>query len=374
MKKSTKETIAIVGAGAIGRGFLPWKIDTEKYRLLFIDSNPALLELMNKNGGYRTFRMKGGTLEEKYVKVGQAFHPSEIALGSLEHLAAVFMAVGPKNVIDASACLKGISCSVILCENDPKTVQIISTHLNYERVYFAVPDVITSNTASPKNLSADPLAIHSEDGVLYIDERAGFIDGDISFLSEDELINKQWTPKLFLHNTPHCVAAYLGAMRGFQFLHDVMKREDLKEIVVGAMNEMLAVQKIKAEGESEFLEWYADKEISRFSDELLYDPISRVAREPYRKLEIDGRLIGAVHDCISAKKPFDNIMIGIVCAALCAYHNQTDISEIEFDIDSAKSKVMSVFSKIGICGTVVGDTLLENLDETLRKIQNKVVL
>ncbi|MCL2142024.1 MAG: hypothetical protein FWH46_04020 [Methanimicrococcus sp.] len=373
---TNKETIAIIGAGAIGRGFLPWKMNMERYRLLFIDSNRELIETMNKNGGYWTFMVQNNRLEEKYVKIDQALHLSEISTGSLDNPAAVFMSVGPKNVRDASNCLKGVSCPIILCENDPKTVQIVRTHLNYDQVYFAVPDVITSNTASQESLLRDPLAIHSEDGCLFIDDRAGSIDGDISFLSEDELINKQWTAKLFLHNTPHCIAAYLGAMRGLRYIHDVMKYDELKKIVVGAMNEMLAVQKIKAadeSNESDFLTWYAEKEISRFSNELLYDPISRVAREPYRKLEMDGRLIGAAHDCILTSRPFDNIMIGTVCTALCAYHGRTDISDIEFDPVSSKSKVLSVFSSIGLTGTVVGDAMQSKLDEALEKISEVVL-
>ena len=33
-------------------------------------------------------------------------------------------------------------------------------------------------------------------------------------ISREELLRIQWTPKLYLHNTPHCITAYLGALDG----------------------------------------------------------------------------------------------------------------------------------------------------------------
>jgi hypothetical protein len=372
MTERAKDTIAIIGAGAIGRGFLPWKIDLDAYRLLFIDADDGLVETLNKRGCYRTFMVKDNRLIEKRVEVDGAFRLSDVAVASYDP-AMVFMAVGPKNVRSAARCLQDLRCPVVLCENDPKTVLTIRRHLDYEKVYFAVPDVITSSTAPNESLILDPLAVHSEDGSLFIDERAGHIEGDITFLSEEELLDIQWIAKLFLHNTPHCIAAYLGSMRGYRYIHDVMKYTELKHIVVGAMDEMLEVQKLKVPERHAFWQWYAEKEISRFANELLYDPVSRVAREPYRKLEFDGRLIGAVQRCISVGKPFDNLMAGIVCAALCAHHNHTDLSSVTLDRTSARADILSVLTTIGLADTDIYGAILAKLDDALCKVLEVVM-
>lgn len=40
-------TVVILGAGAIGRGYLPWVLSPE-YRLFFVDSNTAIIDAMRR--------------------------------------------------------------------------------------------------------------------------------------------------------------------------------------------------------------------------------------------------------------------------------------------------------------------------------------
>jgi ketopantoate reductase len=319
-KKNTQ--IIIIGAGAIGRGFLPWVFDLVKHELVFVDTNEQIITTLNANKGYTTFRAKNNMLEEKHVLVKKAYLLKDFDVSQCDNPIAIFMAVGPRNCVKAAGYLRDAQCPIILCENDPLTVTEMKVAINRDNVYFAIPDVITSNSASAENMQRDAMAIHTEDGVLHVDERAGVIDGDISFCSEDELLNKHWAAKLFLHNTPHCIAAYLGALAGVKYLHEAMRYPEIREIVVGAMNEMLTALKLRWEIPHDFLEWYADKEITRFSNILLYDPIARVAREPLRKLGLEGRLIGAAQMCLAMGFVPSNILLGIVSAIL--FDNKED--------------------------------------------------
>ena len=45
---------------------------------------------------------------------------------------------------------------------------------------------------------------------------------------------------------------------------------------------------------NKFAKYYMNKEIRRFSNKLLFDPISRVAREPIRKLGKENRIVLAL--------------------------------------------------------------------------------
>jgi mannitol-1-phosphate/altronate dehydrogenase len=313
--------IIILGAGAIGRGFLPWVFGSNLYDYVFVDNNTEIIDRLNKQKHYLTYRVKAKKLEEMRVPVKKAYTPSEFLLSKHPDAIAVFMNVGPRNCLSAAKVLKGIECPIILCENDPTTVRVVRNALNYNRVYFAITDVITSNTASPDILAKDPLSIITEDGVLFVDELAGEIKGNIHFCDNVEL-KKQWTAKLYLHNTSHAIAAYLGALVGVHYVHEAMKNPEIKKIVEGSMLEMLTSLKLKWDIPHPFLEWYADKEIQRFSNELLYDPISRVAREPLRKLELEGRLIGAAQICVALGFIPENILIGITSALL--FENEQD--------------------------------------------------
>jgi hypothetical protein len=77
------------------------------------------------------------------------------------------------------------------------------------RAVFAIPDVITSNTAPGELLARDPLAIVTEDGICYIDEGVSQVGGLGSYVSQREL-EKQWLAKLYLHNTPHALQPISG--------------------------------------------------------------------------------------------------------------------------------------------------------------------
>jgi len=262
----------------------------------------------------------------------------------------------------AAKILTGVNCPVIMCENDPETVAVVKAAINYDKVYFAIPDVITSSSASTENLKMDPLAIHTEDGVLFIDNRAKTFAGDINFCDESEL-KKQWAAKLYIHNTSHCIAAYLGALVGVRYLHEAVKIPDIYKIVHGAMNEMLTMLKLRWDIPHDFLDWYAEKELKRFSNELLFDPIKRVAREPLRKLELEGRLIGAAQICLSMGFVPQNILTGIVSALLFVSEDDTD-KHLLFMRKSLPTKILLTY----IVGLRKGEVLEMVMEERYPKI------
>ena len=70
------------------------------------------------------------------------------------------------------------------------------------------------------------------------------------------------------------------------------------------------------------IRYYSKKEFARFTNKLLFDPIDRVAREPFRKLKVDERLIGAANKCISNGIYPKAIAFGIFCAF--NYKNRKD--------------------------------------------------
>jgi mannitol-1-phosphate/altronate dehydrogenase len=351
------QEIVIIGAGAIGRGYLPWVLDRDKYELIFVDSNKKLVDSLNNRKRFKSYMSRNNSLEEISVNVKSAHHIDEFELSKCTNPATIFVSVGPRNCIAVAKKLIGVSCPIILAENDEKTVEQVKNALSYEKVYFAVPDVITSNTASSANLLSDPLAVHTEEGVLHIDERAERLIGKINYCSEARL-NQEWIAKLYLHNTPHCIAAYLGSLLGCTYLHETMKYPDAYSIVEGAMNEMLIALKLEWDIPHDYLEWYAAKELSRFSNTHLCDPISRVAREPLRKLELRGRLMGAAQMCLSHGFIPTNIIKGIVSALL--FENTEDPDHhISFLRKSLEPSQLTKYI-LGLRRGEVLDTVIQN--------------
>ena len=322
MTADNKTSLLVIGAGAIGRGFLPWLFPPERVRWHFIDSNSAIINRLKSTHGFRSYRVCNNCHEDRWIPVESAWTPSEWMKSGrklLSETVAVFINVGPRHSVQAARLVEGYAGPVILSENDPVTVRWVLESTAVKSVFFAVPDVIASNTAPDELLALDPLSLVTENGQMLIDqgvrdlapELTGTLAGSIDYLPTSELLNKQWIAKLYLHNTPHCVVAYLGALAGVRYVHEAMQIPAVEKIVVGAMNEMLNSLKLRWEISHEFLDWYAGKELARFRCPQLFDPISRVAREPLRKLEAEGRLLGAAQICLSMGFVPENVLLGI---------------------------------------------------------------
>ncbi len=326
---SNKKKILVYGAGAIGRGYIPWLFNSRDYSISFVEQNPEIRNLLRKNKSYKTYM----TIDENYKEL--TFHPEacfEPGEEDPSEYDGIITAVGPRQIFDLREILSTASCPVLFFENDsslPKKLMNLTGNKNF---FFGIPDVITSNTAPQSLQDNDPLAIVTENGICFSDEEASIIGGSISFVDKSEL-HKQWMAKLYMHNTPHCIAAYLGAINGREYLHEGMKNKKIHSIVQGAMIEMEDTI-VKLYGiDREFAVWYGDKELKRFSNELLFDPISRVAREPFRKLGLYDRLIGASQLSLSAGKIPENILLGIMAAFLYDEINDED-SHIKILIDA----------------------------------------
>ena len=302
--------ILIYGAGAIGRGYIPWLFKDTDTKLYFVESNKSLCDKLNKVGKYKTYMttQSGYSCYENTIE--ECYSPGEEF--SIKYDGAI-TAVGPRQIFDLKDNLNQLECPIIFFENDSRLPEQLSSLTKSKNFFFGIPDVITSNTA-PENLkNKDDLSIVTENGEAFADESAKDIGGNIKYVNSDEL-NKQWLAKLYIHNTPHCIAAYLGSLSNSIFLHEGMCISNIYTIVKNAMLEM-GEAIVNVYGlDRNFVDWYSNKELSRFSNSLLCDPITRVAREPFRKLGLTNRLIGAAQLCLRAGVKPKNIITGIMAA------------------------------------------------------------
>jgi len=295
--------LLIVGAGAVGRAFLPWVFPPEQFLYWYIDINQYLVNRLKRPGG-TTYMTKSGGYVLQRIQCQDA-PPAEFD--------AVITAVGPRNFMTLVEMFKDTTVPIICCENDSRLPQIMTNLTGNQNIYFAIPDVIASNMAPKKLTDIDPIAIVTEDGVCYIEYPMWTLGGNAVYLDKKGMY-REWKAKLYIHNTPHCIAAYLGYQKRCFLLSDAMAIPEIKEIVTGAMEEMRRMIVARYGIDPIFAEEYSTKELRRFSNKLLHDPIARVAREPLRKLAKDDRLIGAAALCLEVGIEPVNIMKGIRAA------------------------------------------------------------
>jgi mannitol-1-phosphate 5-dehydrogenase len=349
------QKLLVIGAGAIGRGYLPWVFDPSKYVIDFVDANSNLVSSLSVAGHYHTYRTRDGRYDELRVSINKIYHVNQLTQSILDEYDFILTAVGPRNFLKLTNLFTKSNVPVVAFENQRDVVTSMRIATGREDIYFGIPDVITSSTASSTLLAKDRNAIITEDGKTYIENGARDLGGDLLYCDELE-IRKQWAAKLYIHNSPHCIAAYLGHLCKASYLHESMEWPASRNVVIGATQEMSQMVINTYGVDAEFAKYYADKEISRFSNKLLFDPISRVAREPFRKLGLNDRLIGATRKAYVGNVHPTNMLLGIMSAFL---FNKPD------DADAIISFLFRTLSPEQFLGSIIrlnqGDVIFDSL-------------
>ncbi len=314
--------VLIIGAGAIGRGYVPW-LFSDNTEIDFADNNNNLILEMKNQGFYMSYMTKRNGYKEKKISVKNIININNISAEDLNKYDYIITAVGPRNFLALTDIFASSKTNIICFENDRSLVFTMRLATGRDNIYFGIPDVISSNASNPNKKEWPPLSLITENGETFVESEASSLGGNIKYVDENE-IRKQWAAKLYIHNTPHCIAAYLGSLCRKTYLHESMEVQDIRNIVIGATNEMKSMVNKEFDIDQDFLDYYAEKEIKRFSNKLLFDPVSRVAREPFRKLGLNDRLIGAARKSYAHHIKSSSLIIGIMSAFLFEVNTDQD--------------------------------------------------
>lgn len=314
----SSKKILIYGAGAIGRGFLPQILKPYGYEFSFVEKNKKIIDLMRSKKYFKAAIAGVNNYEFIKIPIKKCYEFGDnIDIGQYN---LVFTCVGPNNCYELAEQLKKAK-AVISCENDAFSAEKLRKLSGNPNIYFGIPDVITSNTAPNELIKIDPLTTVTERGILILEKGNYRLPQEIPQLDRKEL-DMHWNCKMFIHNTPHAIVAYLGWMRRYKYIHEAMADREIDKIATGAITELTKAIIISGLAEKNFAENYKDKELKRFRNKLLHDPIVRVAREPLRKLSKDNRLILGLRLCSFYNIIPHNIACGIKAALM--YDNVND--------------------------------------------------
>ena len=316
--------VLIYGAGAIGRGFLAPLLKKYNFEISFVDKDEKLIRELKLRKHYKASIAGSDVYEFVDVPVKDSFFQTEEK--NIEQYDLVFSCVGPTNCYDLAEDYKRAR-TLISCENDISTVKGLKELSGNRNIYFGIPDVITSNTAPPELLKQDPLMTVTERGVLVLEKGNYQLPDEILHVGYEDL-HMHWMCKLFIHNAPHAIVAYLGWMKGFTYIHEAMADKDINKIVVGAIDEITDGVIASGFAEKEYAIYYKEKELKRFSNKLLYDKIERVAREPLRKIAKNNRLVLALRIALFNGVLPENTAKGLKAALY--YNNTSDEEAVYF--------------------------------------------
>ena len=131
--------------------------------------------------------------------------------------------------------------------------------------------------------------------------------------------------KLFLHNMGHAVCAYLGNLKGYEYIWQAVGDPEVYEAAHGAMlNSGHALINQFGEEVRENVENNIKDLLFRFGNKALKDTVKRVGGDPVRKLRRNDRFVGAALYCI--EQGIDpSLIVNAICAGL-KFNFDTDVS------------------------------------------------
>jgi len=332
------------GAGNIGRGFIGHLLWESGWEVVFVEAREDLVRLLNERGCYplRLLR-KDGKEEDLIIDNLRALSIQEKdkVAKEIKEGDVVFTAVGVKNLPFIAPLLAqglelrsrgGDFLNIFLCENLRDAPQLlrkeIEKYLSPAGKKFLEEKVGLVGTVVARMVPVmgerygveDPLFVVAE-SYHHLPFDAQAIKGEvpeITGLKAASNFPAEVDRKLFIHNLGHATLAYLGYHKGYTYIHEAVRDEEIRKVLDGAWEEVsqALLRKYPDLNRREHQELVDDLR-ERFANPLLLDTLERVGREPLRKLAPSDRLIGGAHLCLS-QGIFPHY-IAIACGAALSY-------------------------------------------------------
>lgn len=352
------------GAGNIGRGFIGQLLSQSGYSVSFIDVNKEIINALNERKEYIVEVLSNESNEEVTVKNVSAVDGLDEtavtdAIAGCDIMAtAVGVNILPRIVGNIANGLKKrwkngnkAPFNIIICENLLNADKILSESIKNlldddEKCLFdelvgmveaSIGRMVPIQT--PEMNKNDILRVCVEPFCNLIVDKDGFKGEipEIKNMSAYAPFQLYIERKLFLHNMGHSLTAYLGNLKGYEFIWQAIEDTEIECLAIRAMTESAMALSIRYDASFKALYDHVEDLLFRFTNKKLGDTVFRVGRDLNRKLSPDDRLVGAIHSCLEAGvKPY---------ALYAAYAAAT-----KFDFDEASKlpaeEIMTSISKL----------------------------
>lgn len=336
------------GAGNIGRGFIGALLSQSGYQVVFADVAEAIIDKINEDKAYTVHVMDVDCKDQKIENISGVNSTKPEAVDEIASADLVTTAVGlvilPRIAPTIAQAIEkrmenGVKepMNMIACENAIRgTSQLkkaVYENLSdagkaYADEYVGFADCAVDRIVPPVK-SENFIDVVVEEYFEWDVEKSG-LKGELPQIEGMTLVDDLMAyieRKLFTLNTGHCITAYLGNLREIPTIDKAIADEEIFGIVSAAMKES-GDGLIKKYGfDPEKHAAYIKKIISRFKNPYLQDDVTRVGREPLRKLSPTDRLIKPMMTAAGYGLPVDHLVIG--AGAALHYDNPNDKQSVE---------------------------------------------
>jgi mannitol-1-phosphate 5-dehydrogenase len=344
----------IFGAGSVGRGFLGQLFCESGYEVVFVDIDRKLVEVLERQSCYNLCLLDGQVTNDITIGPVRALLASQTSRVAQEVARTNLMAtaVGARALEEIAVPLAaGLAqrweagetqpANIIVCENAPGAPGVLCEAVREQlpgrfqsylgdKIGF-VPAIVArmSPGPTPEQRASDPTLITAEPYKELPVDRESFvgalpaIGGMIAVSPFSAYVQR----KLFIHNAAHAMLGYLGFRRGHAYGHEALDDAWIRVQLDKAMDEASRAL-VKEHGfDSRSLQDHVQDVLARLANRALADPISRLCRDPLRKLGPNDRLVGAAR--LAEKHSITPVGLSWGIAAALEYDDERDPHAVE---------------------------------------------
>lgn len=373
------------GAGNIGRGFIGHLLAQSGLSTVFVEANETLVAELKARGSYPVRLLKkDGTFEDVVIRDFEVLsvREEETIAERIAYAALVLTAVGARNLPHiAPLVAQGVKrrraknpkpLNIFLCENLKDAPHVFSAmvreHLSPEDVAFLEANVGFVGTVIARMVPvvdarfgiADPLCIVAEAYTrLPFDAKAvkGTLPPLVGFEGTEHFAAEE-IRKLFFHNLGHAILAYLGYRLKYTYIHEALGDPRIARVFSGAWNEVTEAffRKYPFWDRAEHEAYLLDLR-ERFANPAMMDTVTRVGRDPLRKLAPQDRLVGGARFCLEEGVFPEHIACGCAAALLYDFPGDKEAQELQKMLEH--EGVVAVLEKV--CGVSEEEALGERI-------------
>lgn len=323
------------GAGSIGRGFIGQLFTMSGYEVCFIDVDEKLVSKLNEVHEYRiTIAAKDG-YETRLIENVRAVNGKDADKASFEIASCGIMATAVGvNILPyiSKAIALGIDkrfeihgelpLDIIVCENisggGMHLKNLVAPHVKNRNYLEKCIGFVSASVGRmvPVGSGSDSSDIIVEPyDELPIDADA--LKTDVSGLSNFKPTRPfeiEKYKKYYMHNMSHAITAYLGHLKGYEYIWEAVQDKHILGVAKAALAESILAISSHFSVPAKPLDDYAADLLERYANRYLNDTILRVGRDPRRKLAADDRLTGAAVFCMENNIVPEYIPYGIAAA------------------------------------------------------------
>lgn len=295
------------GAGNIGRGFIGQLLYQAGYAITFLDVNEEVVQELKVQDSYQVIETGVGAKTHAITNFTALNSSTEFDDAAKVIAAADVLttSVGP-NVLKFLAPLivaglkhrEGTKPLIVMaCENAIRATDILKSEL-------LALDASVESKAIFANTAVDRIVPPQKPGlgldVLVEAFSEWVIDSSALGQASPKIPGAEFVSdlapfierKLFTVNTGHATLAYVGQKNGEDTIVKASGNPAVLDVMLRALGETSQVLIARHSFDPEDHKKYVEKTVQRFTNPDLDDPVTRVGREPARKLARTDRLVG----------------------------------------------------------------------------------